>query len=271
MKIRLLLITLAAIPLILIGCANSTIATDTKVKASAETTSFKESALKLQLETEHFEFYSTDGDKKCLEDLSGEVEGSYDRVVKDLQTPLDYKPKINIYPDIESFHKSIGRPNDSAWGVGTAWGKDLKMVSPLNPGPVHDYNSIKQVAVHEFVHVVEINMTNPKSLTTWLWEGVAMYEAKQVDNKTKNTLRQLVENKKSPALSQLDKEFYTIDDAYAFSYTIVDFMVDRFGYDKLVQVIKEPNDIEKILGVSMDEFEKQWLDFVKANYVLSGM
>lgn len=33
--------------------------------------------------------------------------------------------------------------NDSV--VGSGWGKEIKIVSLLNPGTVHNYNSVKQV------------------------------------------------------------------------------------------------------------------------------
>lgn len=267
MKRRSLLISLLVLLLVLNGCASTSVSSNAPAKIATEASNFKETDMKLQLETEHFIFYSTDKDKKCLEDLSNAAEGSYERITSDLKTPLDYKPTVRVYPDIKSFHISIGRPDDPDWGVGTAWGKNLRIVSPLNPGSVHDYESIKQVAVHEFAHVVQINMVDdPRQLPTWLWEGTATYEAKQMDEKTKQLMKQEAQKVKAPTLSQLTKDFYTVDKAYQYSYSIADFIVNKYGYDKLVEMIKNPKDIEKTLGVSMDELEKQWIGYVETNY-----
>jgi hypothetical protein len=46
---------------------------------------------------------------------------------------------------------------------------------------------------------------------------------------------------------------------YKFSHSIVDFIVKKYGYDKLVTLIKTPTDFEKVLGITKDEFQKQWM------------
>lgn len=255
MKFKKLIISLVSLTLVLSGCAKTEVA------------NISDANLMLQLETEHFEFYSVAADKKCLDDLSTEIESNYKRLTSDLKIDLDYKPKVYIYPNLEAFHKSINQLNAPDWAVGTAWGKDLKMVSPLNPGKSHSYETIKQVLVHEFVHVLEINIVdNPQSLHTWLWEGIACFEANQINDSAKKVLREEALNNNAPTLEELSKNFYTVQNAYQYSYSIVDFMVNTYGKDKLVEILNDYKNIEKILGISMDAFEKQWIQYIKESY-----
>lgn len=257
MKRRTLVICLILLIVLLNGCK------------STEAVNINDTEPKLQLETEHFEFYCVDSDKKCLKDLSKEIENNYERLTSDLKTSIEYKPKVYIYPNLKSFHEAINQPNAQDWLVGTAWNKDIKMVSPLNPGKSHDYQSIKKVLLHEFVHVLQMNIAdNPNSIPIWLLEGTAMFETKQVDKNTLSFLKREAIAGKAPSLDELNENFYNGNNyAYPYSYTIVDFIVNEYGYDKLIEITKDNSSIEKILGVSTEEFEKLWMQYIKQNYI----
>ena len=133
--------------------------------------------MKQQRETEHFVFFCTDQDAKALDDLEASFEGCYDRVTSHLGVTPPGKTRVNVYPDIQSFHNAVGRPNDPDWSVGEARNGMIYMTSPLNPGPEHTYDNIIITAVHEFVHIV-INQFH-RSQPSYLNEGLASYEAGQ--------------------------------------------------------------------------------------------
>ena len=50
---------------------------------------------------------------------------------------------------------------------------------------------------------------------------------------------------------------------YGLSVTIVEFLVDTYGIDKLVLLIKEPQNMETIYGLSESTLERQWLQYIK--------
>ena len=192
--------------------------------------------LKQQRETEHFVFYCMDQDVKALDDLAEALEGCYERTTTDLGKAPSGKVKVNIYPDIQSFHNAMGRPNDPDWSVGEAKNGALHMTSPLNPGPSRDYDGMLQVAVHEFVHII-INLFG--SVPSYLHEGVACYEAGQNDYQSLSAFitRQWNENK-VPSLSSLEKFNSSSEGMYQYGPAFVDFIARCYGFDAVVALLE---------------------------------
>lgn len=99
--------------------------TTVQVKTTADTGSTeskKSETLTLNMETEHFILYYSDKDKALLQDLSKALESGYDKVTKDLNCKLDGKTTVEIYPDTETYHKAIGKPDAPGWYVGEGLG-----------------------------------------------------------------------------------------------------------------------------------------------------
>jgi len=223
--------------------------------------------LKEQIKTQRFIFYSKDEDMICVEELSKELEKSYETITNNLGVDINESIDVRIYPDIKSLHEAMGLTDANDSVVGSGWGKEIKVVSPLNPGTVHNYNSVKQVLIHEFVHIVISNINNNiDEIPLWLNEGIATYEAKQMNDNTRNFIKQRISENKIPNLNELDKGLSMSDGSHIFSYTIVEFLVNKYDYDKLIEILKEPQEIDKIIGISKSELEKEWISFLKDNY-----
>jgi hypothetical protein len=223
--------------------------------------------LEKQKKTQHFIFYSNDKDAECLEDLSKELESNFKVITSKLKVNIKDDINVLVYPDIESFHIAMNDANASDSVVGTGWGREIKIVSPLNPGTVHKYDSVKKILVHEFNHVVISNInSNLNEIPAWLNEGIATYEAKQMSDKIKAFIKQKVSENKIPTFVELTKGLSNPDGSHIFSYTIVEFLVYNFGYDKIIDILKSPENIEKVLRISIFEFEKQWITYMKENY-----
>ncbi len=75
-----------------------------------------------------------------------------------------------------------------------------------------------------------------------------------------------MEEKTLPAWNQLDTvsymEFGSMN-GYGISVMIVEFLVDTYGFEKLASLIKEPENIENIYGLTQDSLEQQWLLHLK--------
>ena len=193
-------------------------------------------ALKQQRETEHFVFYCMDQDVKALDDLAEALEGCYERTTIDLGKTPSGKVKVNIYPDIQSLHNAMGRPNAPDWSVGEAKNGALYMTSPLNPGPAHDYDGMLQIAVHEFVHII-INLFG--NVPSYLHEGVACYEAGQNRYETLSSFiaSQMAQNK-VPSLSSLEKFNSSSEGMYQYGPAFVDFIARIYGFDAVVALLE---------------------------------
>lgn len=226
-------------------------------------------SLNLVKESQHFAFYSTKGDITVLDSLAIILENNYARITNHLGLQINKKINVKVFPDINSFHVAINYPDAPDWVVGSCIGDELLMVSPLNPGSVHNYESLMQVIVHEFVHIAVSYARGDKGWTTlprWLNEGYAQYEAGQINEHIRKIVESSVIAMTPPTWTQLATasvlEFGNMN-GYGLSVTIVEFLVVTYGIEKLVLLIKEPENFENIYGLSENTLEKQWIQYLK--------
>ena len=226
-------------------------------------------SLKLTKESQHFAFHSSNSDIEVLDSLAITLENNYTRITNRLGVQIEKKINVKVYPNIESFHVSINYPNAPDWVVGSSIDDELLMVSPLNPGSSHTYKSLMQVIVHEFVHIAVYYARGEKGSTAiprWLNEGYAQYEAGQINDFIRKSVKSGLTDKTTPTWTQLDTasamEFGKMH-GYALSVTIVDFLIATYGIDKLALLIKEPENIETIYGLSENALEEQWNQYIK--------
>ena len=50
---------------------------------------------------------------------------------------------------------------------------------------------------------------------------------------------------------------------YIFSYTIIEYIVENYGYDAVRSLIRNPANLENILGNNISDFEDTWNDYLK--------
>lgn len=217
-----------------------------------------------QKETEHFVFYCTVQDIGVLDKLEESFEGCYERTTTDLGKAPAGKTNVYVYPDLQSLHNAEGRPDDPDWSCGEAWNGSVYMVSPLNPGPAHDYDDMFEVAVHEYVHVI-VQQINQRQ-ESYLDEGIACYEAGQKGSPY--YVRNDIAYGTLPALTDLlaDEGFLYVSDAgkaYAYAYIYIDFIVKTFGFDSVIALLSGKSQTEAF-GVSMEEANRKWIDFLNA-------
>jgi RNA polymerase sigma-70 factor (ECF subfamily) len=192
------------------------------------------------------------------------------RVTGKLQTQFTDKIQVLIYPDIKSFHAAIFMPEAPDWVVAAAGKNELLMVSPLNPGDEHNYVSLIKAIVHELIHTAVLNLREQglAGLPKWLNEGYAYYEANQMTDNWRESIKANFTKETLPSWTQLDNantvEFGDMQ-GYGLSTTIIEFLVITYGFNKLRQLILSPQKIASIYGFSSADLEKQWTQYLKAN------
>ena len=242
---------------------NNNISTNPSTKKEC----FLDKLLTLNKETEHFLFYSLNNDINTIDDLADELENNFERVTGDLRKKPAEKITVKVYPDIQLFHNAVGNPNAPDWAIGLVKNRKIHMVSPLNPGPEHTYKSVLHSIVHEFTHIV-IREINPRNIPVWLNEGVASYEGRNIIN-IKTIISSDIIKSVVPSLSELNNRERFVDlKGYEYSYTMVEYLVHQYGYDKLVELIKTPENIENILGLTEENLYQRWLNYLKQNYTV---
>ena len=222
-------------------------------------------------ETEHFSIFTTDGDVRSVLPLSETLEANYERIIADFQMTTAPRFSIYLYPDIDTYHRAIGNPNASPSSVGTIQGTDVWMVSPLYSGGALDTQSMLTVGVHEFTHAV-INHVNGSytqnnyQIPIWLSEGLAGYESGQMTPEWRERMAKLIAEGKIPSITELTPDQWEQVKGLPFSITLVEYLVNRYGFEKLVEIIKSPSNPELILGVTFPELDSAWHEYLLENY-----
>ena len=248
------------------------------VQATARPSCEPKESYALWKEAPHFIIYCLEQDKGCLDDLASGLEAAYAKVTSDLDCPLDYKVPVTVCPDIKTLHSAIGYAGgtgqDDYISAGTI-GKNIYLVSPLNPGPVRTYeHMVRSSTMHEFTHVVINAITNsstwPTDVPRWLNEGVASYEGgppmpmeilkQQVANRVNQNRLPTFDN-----LASYGQDFITTG-GYFFTLPAGSFFIETYGFVKVKQLILSPDDYQGIFGKSEQDLWDEWAEYVKANY-----
>jgi hypothetical protein len=227
----------------------------------------KNFAYKLQYSNEFFDFYLEDKDIEALNDLEKTLNKHFLELTDIMQTSFADKIAVIIYPDIKEFHKAINIENAPDWVVGAAGKNELKMVSPLNPGNVHSYESLIKSIVHELCHSVVINMREQGQvgLPKWLDEGFAFYYAKQLTEEIKKDILSGAKQSEIPSwefLNNAGTVEFGDNSGYVFSASIVEFLINNYGYENIRKLILQPNGFQNIFGLSEVDLENNWRNYL---------
>ena len=145
------------------------------------------------------------------------------------------------------------------------WVPDAHTVSVLaRPGT--NANLVARAAVHEFAHVVSIGLNATiGNRPRWLWETVALYEAREfVDPTTLDYMR----TGQYPSLAELDSPYGVSGRVYQVGCVLGEYIVQSWGLDGLVRLIQHNGDLAAALGVTTAAFETGWHGFLHDKYGL---
>lgn len=224
--------------------------------------------LKSTYATEHFLFHFAE-DKAALEDVFSVLEKAYGRVARVFKLRPAGRLNVEIYPDIKTYHKRTFGEYSQDWAIANFDPDEnvVRIASPDHPGSYHTYKSVLRASVHEFVHSVTFAYRGGSraGLPVWLDEGVAIYYAGPVDDGAAKRIKEAVAADKVPTLSELDENFMKYG-GYAFSRTIVEFIVKKYGEEKLMEFVKEPAAGERIFSTSEKELGDAWLKYLNRKY-----
>ncbi len=214
------------------------------------------------VEYDNFIFKLYDGlSESIIESIQSKLDANYLRILTDLEVASMSKVTVNIWSNESNFlnnmEATIGRRYEGAGG----WvysSRDIRIL--------HRDSNTPQIVLHEFCHAVSLVVNNRiGNNPRWLWETVAVYEAGEfVDPKT---LSYLVNNN-FPTLLDLNADFSVNSlKVYQVGYLIGEFIVEKHGKNKFVELIRTNGDIPTVLGITNQQFEEDWKNYVSIKYL----
>jgi hypothetical protein len=231
-----------------------------------------------ELRTDHFVIIYQGVYQAEAQDVAKRLEENYNRIRTDLSDPYHNTIKVFIHPTQADFNKGTGLPNSTANGTSRGpnefhfiWTNWFNSVFPNDP--------IK-TAIHEFTHCVQLNIlieASKRELSgtdhgdfdkvfeekflrdypQWFWEALCDYEADIV-----NRMSVKYGMRKNLTLKDLNNS----NQIYNVGYTIIEYIVEKWGKDKLPILITSYVDINAVLGINESDFEKGWVEFVNEKY-----
>jgi cellulose synthase operon protein C len=196
---------------------------------------------------------------------------------KKYQLKLKGPVQLEVYPDHEDFAvRTMGMPGLGALGV--TFGSVVAMDSPSGrpPGSFHWASTMW----HELSHVFVLEATNHR-VPRWFTEGMAVYEetaaAPDWGDRLDPEAITAIHAKKLLPIAQLDRGFVRpsypaqVVVSYFQAGKICSYIAEKWGYGKLLEMIHSyaklestPDAIRNNLGMSTEEFDKQFLAWLEA-------
>ncbi len=219
-----------------------------------------------EIATEHFIIsYSGILDREA-QTVADSLELNYTRLLKSLKVAEHPTVTVHLHPNQSAFDTVTGWPG----AAGTSAGPRTIHIS----WPKID----NTVAIHEFVHTLQLNRLisygiqagwNDEELEEqisgsyprWLWESVSIYLAGEQSNWG---VFYYFGGDRRPSLSSYTRSNNSI---YSVGYTIGEYLVAEWGEEILADLVSSFGNIEVVLGVTEEEFERGWHQYVSANYL----
>ncbi len=176
--------------------------------------------------------------------------------------------RIELFSDTQHFSvRTTGLPNLGVQGV--CFGKVVTAISPAG-GPFN----WGQITWHELAHVFHIQLSRNR-VPRWFTEGLAEYETivarPEWRREEDHRLYQAIANDRLPPLRLMNRAFTharSADDmmtAYYASSQIVKYIVERYGFAKVVAMLRgwgegrqTPDVIRGALGVDVDQLDREF-------------
>jgi tetratricopeptide (TPR) repeat protein len=227
------------------------------------------------LESEHFRVNMSHRDAGILWPyLEPLLEESWDQ----LTAKYGYEPEVpvilQIFERSDDFAvRSVGLP-DIGPLVGICFGKVVTLISPDTLSA-----NWQEIVWHELVHVWTLQMTSNR-MPRWVSEGISTWEEREARpewgrRQGLELVRAVREGKLLP-VGSLNEGFTGANSnadlgfAYFQSYLVVDYIAREFGFEKLLELVKEYAYIREeaemfrnVFDQSLEEFDtgfRMWID-----------
>jgi hypothetical protein len=191
----------------------------------------------------HFRFFfSSSIDKEQIVSLSKVLESNYTRIENDLAVTPAPSIEVNIYAHRWRYIKATGNWNASG---------NIEGISKLHfVNEAWGEAEVQKVAIHEFARTITLKLLLDR-------------EAQQfVDPKTLPYFN----DGQHPCIDELNSRLMG-GKIYSCGYTIIEYILENYGREALISLIKNYGNLQTTLQVSDNDFCNRWYAFVKQKYL----
>lgn len=226
-----------------------------------------------ELRSDRIVLYWYNGDNDFGQALLDRGLEALDQLSQDTGVIVEKAVKIFIYG---SHSDLMGALEEGAreWTGGQAFADQGIVVIGVSPD---NLEWGKRATVHELTHVVMHQVTDTPlgGLPTWLDEGLAMYAEGDLEPIYRAELNEAIESNTLISVRSLSSSFSADSNlaslSYAESYSLVDFILDQYGQEKMTQLIDiftqgayYDDALQEALGVDTDGLEDAWRAWLHA-------
>ena len=233
--------------------------TGNRLTTPRETLSFDDTRYKWQkVGDDKISIFWYQGNRSFADELLKAAQDAATKLGKDTGVFIERPVSLYIYGNYRDLRGSIVAPEEWTGGVAYAGFNIISIgISPNN------LEWGKKAVAHELGHLITHQVTvSPYGATIppWLDEGLAMHAEGQQGNSDKEALVKSIEDGRLATLQSLSSPFPADAQeafyAYAQSQSVVEYMINTFGKDKLNHLLVLLND-----GNSMDDALLKTYDF----------
>lgn len=230
----------------------------------------KEYAVEKNLRSKATEIFDIRFDKKDARYDIADVKMLLNQAYRQIGQDLNHFPRREVVVILYNEEDYRALSNSHEW---VAAHYDGKIRIPMGAATLHGDN-LRRIIRHEYAHAVIFDITQG-NCPVWLNEGTAKYMEYKPDRPELRFMKEaLMRNSLIPFGDLSDVISSSADGervglAYLECYTIVEFIVKRFGMYDLSKVLNDLKDkmtiaeaLEKELYLSKEEFEKRWLKYL---------
>lgn len=213
--------------------------------------------------------YWYDGSESFARDIVDTANRGVGRLGEKFGIVASEPVRLVIYGDERAFNRALP-PNSAEWIGGQAHPEWNLIVAEINPDSSPN-SEIRRMVPHEISHLILHQATaNPfNTPPNWLDEGLAVYNQETPDPRFQDVLDETVDAGRLIPVRALNSSFPTDPDqailSYAESASIVAFIADELGDDKLASLVAVFRDevsyaeaVERSLGMTIDELDARW-------------
>ena len=248
--------------------------TGNKLTTPKKSITFDDTRYKWQtLNDQNINIFWYQGSRSFANDLLKASVDAKQRLERDTGATLDKPVYIYIYANYNDLLGSIVDPDEWTGGVAYMGFNIISIgISPNN------LSWGKKAVAHELGHLLVQQITiSPYGdiRPLWLHEGLAMHAEGDQSEADKKELQKAIEDGRIATLRSLTSPFPASTEgaffAYAQSQSVIEYMINTYGKDKINQLLILLNDgysmddaLTRVYGFNLSGLDEAWLEYMTA-------